>query len=195
MFSFGVYFNFLRLIPLKEDALNDANFFVVTHLCTSDKEFRNALHFGADVISLIQDAVDGFGDGNVGLEVFVHLVDALHGIVTFGDLAHLELGDAHGESVANHVAEHAVAAIAGVGGDEQVTEIDRVVEAAGAGKDSTDEVLHLLHTVGDVGRDEVVAVAEAAVSASAMTRLYTPLWCSSSKMMCWPTVMGRSVTT
>ena len=92
-------------------------------------------------------------------------MDALHGVVAFRHHAHLELRHPHRKPVADHVSEHPVAAVARVGRHQQVTEIDGVVEAVVAGENLVHEVLHLLHAVGDVGGDEVVAVAEAAVDA------------------------------
>lgn len=37
--------------------------------------FRNSFHLRRDIVAFVEDAVNGFNDGNVGLEFLVHLVD------------------------------------------------------------------------------------------------------------------------
>ena len=105
-----------------------------------------------------------------------YFFDAVDGVVAFGDHFHFELCSFDAVTVAEHVAEGAVAAELGVTGYEEVAKVGEAFELtetgvgvevaiADDGRDGLHEVGHFLEGVGDEDGDDVVAVAQAAAEA------------------------------
>ena len=69
---------------------------VILYFEDSDMGNNNISFIKKRYSSFIKNAIAGFGDGNVGAELLVHLVDTAGRIVTFRNHAHLELGYTHG---------------------------------------------------------------------------------------------------
>ena len=86
----------------------------------------NALHFRRDIVVFVENAVNGFHDGDVGLIFLVDFVDRAAGRIAFRHHAQLHQRHAHGKTVADHDAEEPVAAVSGVGSHQQVAQIDGI---------------------------------------------------------------------
>ena len=100
--------------------------------------------------------------GHVHLVVLVYFVDTLRAEISFGNHFHLHFGGAYRVSPAYHGAEVVIPAESGVGGYQQVAQINRVADVpVFAGRHGLQETVHLVERVGDEHGLEVVAALHA----------------------------------
>ena len=77
----------------------------------------------------------------------VDLMDTLSAVVPFGDHVHLHLSGTDAVALTDHITEGTIAAIAGVGRDEEVTEVDGLRDVTTDEVYGTDEVAHLRDSI------------------------------------------------
>ena len=74
-------------------------------------------------------------------------MDTLSAVVPFGDHVHLHLSGTDAVALTDHITKGTIAAIAGVGRDEEVTEIDGLRDVTTDEMHGTDEVAHLRDSI------------------------------------------------
>ena len=100
------------------------------------------------------------------MQVLVELLDTFGTIVAFGNHLHFNLGALDRIPLSNHGTEHTVTAEIGIGGNQQVAQISRILDGTFHRMDCLEESVHFLDGVRNKYCLKVISILQATADTS-----------------------------